>query len=143
MRLVINQCFGGFGLSNKAIKRYLELQGKDVYFYKQTKYNHRDGYVEYTLYDGKDSGLFSITMTKHLGDVYSGEIYNKENSEYSFYVGDLKRDDPILVQVVEELTEEADGSCAKLRIVEIPDGVDYYIDDYDGQESVHEQHRSW
>lgn len=28
--LVINRCYGGFGLSPKALKRYRELSGKDV-----------------------------------------------------------------------------------------------------------------
>jgi hypothetical protein len=53
------------------------------------------------------------------------------------------RADPLLVRVVEELGEEANGSFAKLKVVEIPDGVDYQIDDYDGVESIHEKHRSW
>ncbi len=32
---------------------------------------------------------------------------------------------------------------SKLQIVSIPDGVSFYIDDYDGMESIHEDHRSW
>ena len=43
MKIVINVCFGGFSLSNKAIKRYLELKGEECYFYKQTKWNYSDG----------------------------------------------------------------------------------------------------
>lgn len=53
------------------------------------------------------------------------------------------RASPYLVQAVEELGEKANGSSAKLSIVEIPDGTDYYIDDYDGQESIHETHSTW
>ena len=57
---------------------------------------------------------------------------------------DIERDDPVLVQVVEELgSETASGNYAKLKVVEIPDGVVYEIQDYDGQESIHETHRSW
>jgi hypothetical protein len=48
-----------------------------------------------------------------------------------------------LVQVIEELGEEANGSHAKLEVIEIPDGVEYTIDEYDGIESIHEKHRSW
>ncbi len=36
----------------------------------------------------------------------------------------ISRDDPILVQVVEELGETANGSCAELEVTEIPDGVE-------------------
>jgi len=53
------------------------------------------------------------------------------------------RTDPELIAIVKELEEEADGSVANLKVVEIPDDVEYYIDDYDGMESVHEVHRIW
>jgi hypothetical protein len=39
--------------------------------------------------------------------------------------------------------EEANDQFAKLEIVEIPDGVEWQIDEYDGYESIHEVHRSW
>ena len=48
-----------------------------------------------------------------------------------------------LILAVETLKEKANGSSASLRIIEIPDGIDYFIDEYDGRESIHEQHRSW
>jgi hypothetical protein len=56
---------------------------------------------------------------------------------------DLERDDPLLVQVVEELKEKANGSCAYLNIVEIPDEVEFIIEEYDGSEHVAEKHRTW
>jgi len=93
MKVVINKCFGGFGLSDKALKRYCELSGKDV-------------------------------------------TYDRE----------IGRNDPHLVQVVEEMGSDSFGSCAKLEVVEIPGdlGMDeVYISDYDGVESIHENHRSW
>jgi hypothetical protein len=54
-----------------------------------------------------------------------------------------KRSDPKLVAAVEELGEAANGRSADLVVVEIPDDVEWYIHDYDGKESIHEQHRSW
>lgn len=48
---------------------------------------------------------------------------------------DIPRHHPLLVQVVEELGEEANASAADLRIEEI-EGFPYYIEDYDGKESV-------
>ena len=50
---------------------------------------------------------------------------------------------PHLIKVIEEMGEKADGECAKLKIIEIPDDVEFEIDDYDGMESVHEVHREW
>jgi len=46
------------------------------------------------------------------------------------------RADPILVQVVEELGEEADAVFSDLQIREIPEGTLYRIDEYDGRETV-------
>jgi hypothetical protein len=49
---------------------------------------------------------------------------------------EISRSDPFLVQVVEELGEEADGDCARLVIGKLPAGTLYRIDEYDGSESV-------
>lgn len=51
------------------------------------------------------------------------------------YCFDIPRHDPLLVQVVEELGDEASGQCARLRIEEI-EGDRYLIDDYDGRETI-------
>jgi hypothetical protein len=56
---------------------------------------------------------------------------------------DGNRANSLLIQVVEELGEAANGEFAKLKIVEIPDGVDYYIDEYDGMEHIAERHQTW
>lgn len=53
------------------------------------------------------------------------------------------RTDPHLIQTIEELGELANGSCAELSIIEIPDDVEWVLDEYDGIETVHEKHRSW
>lgn len=53
------------------------------------------------------------------------------------------RTDPDLIKVIEELGEEANGSCADLEIVEIPDDVEWEIDEYDGRERIAEKHRTW
>ena len=53
-----------------------------------------------------------------------------------FYERDISRTDPILVQVVEEMGDKADGDCAKLRVCELAEGTMYRIDEYDGNESV-------
>jgi hypothetical protein len=57
--------------------------------------------------------------------------------------GGYDRTSEHLILAVETLKEKANGSSASLRVIEIPDGIDYFIDEYDGIESVHERHRSW
>jgi hypothetical protein len=57
---------------------------------------------------------------------------------------EIARDDRMLVNVVENLgSERASGRHASLKVVEIPDGVEWGIAEYDGQEHVAEKHRSW
>lgn len=49
-----------------------------------------------------------------------------------------------LVRVVEELgSKAASGSCSALKVVEIPDDVEWYIHNYDGLETIEEVHRRW
>ena len=56
----------------------------------------------------------------------------------------LERNDPVLVSVVEELGSlRASAAFSELKVVEIPDGIEWYIHDYDGVETIHEAHRSW
>ena len=92
MKIVINTCYGGFGLSELAQEEYLKKRP-----------------------DTKDT----------------------------FYDKDVARTDPDLVDIVEKLGDKANGWAANLKVVEIPDGTQYVIDEYDGIESIHENHRSW
>lgn len=59
-----------------------------------------------------------------------------ENGDYPGYAicEYLDRHDPILIQVVKELGERADGPSARLSIEKVVMG--YEINDYDGKESV-------
>ena len=152
MKIVINNCFGGFGLSASGVKRYAELIGKKAYFFDN---DFGKKYKPITLEeaDNKILGYSSFTVPnpeKYLkcGDWFTMSDkervdYNKRYEEISLYSSDIKRDDPKLIQVVEELGEKANGPCAELSIVEIPDGVKWEIDEYDGNETIHEVHRSW
>lgn len=55
----------------------------------------------------------------------------------------MKRDSAALVQCVEALGKNASGRCASLQVVEIPDDVDWDIEEYDGSETIVEKHRKW
>ena len=56
---------------------------------------------------------------------------------------DAFRCDPAVIQAVVELGEEANGGFAELKVVEIPDGIDWTIEEYDGIEWIAEVHRTW
>lgn len=89
MKIVINKCFGGFGLSEKAYS--------------------------------------------HMGIEWDG--YGHGSS--------LERTDPKLIECVETLGKDADGRHAALKVIEIPDDVEYIIEEYDGSEHIAEVHRTW
>lgn len=91
--VVINQCYGGFGLSKEACEKLQKL-GHPL----ALKYKENDEY-------------------------YGGS-----------YLYDIERDDPLLIQVVKELGEKANGCSAKLKIVTIC--FDYTIEEYDGIEKA-------
>lgn len=90
--VVINECYGGFSLSQRAIDEYKKLAG-----------------------------------------ITGGDWYDRE----------VARDDPYLIKVVKELGSAANGSCASLKIVEVPGDVSWHIAEYDGNEWVAEDHRTW
>ena len=55
----------------------------------------------------------------------------------------IKRDDPVLIQVVKSLGAEANGMMADLKVVEIPEDVEWVIESCEGKEWVSEKHRIW
>ena len=57
---------------------------------------------------------------------------------------DISRTDPALIQVIEELGDDANASCAELRFHELASGTLYRIEEYDGNETVVTQdHYGW
>lgn len=94
MKVVINLCYGGFGLSEEALKIYLDRKGI------------------------------------------------KEEDDF-FYVRDIFRCDSDLVEIVETMGEQSWGPYSMLKVVEIPDGIEWQIEEYDGAEWVAEKHRTW
>jgi hypothetical protein len=136
MKLVINTCFGGFGLSEKAMRRYFALKGWPIYIER-----HGSWSATYWKVPPEEGPIKPEPWeTAPLED---RQRYNAEYVKKSVYAGDIPRDDPDLVRVVEELGEAANGPYASLSIVEIPDGAEWQIEEYDGNEHVAEKHRTW
>ena len=67
----------------------------------------------------------------------------KNTSPTQLYLFEVDRSDADLVRVVEQLGRQADGACARLKVVEIPSDVQWDIAEYDGVEHVEEVHRTW
>ena len=92
-------------------------------------------------------GGFSVSedVYSELGMVWDGYGYldNKafgvESDNYLGYRSHHK-----LISAIEKIGDKAaSGMFAEILIVDIPDGVEWEIYEYDGIETVHEKHRSW
>jgi hypothetical protein len=108
-KIVYNACFGGFGLSHKAIMRYGELANLNLLYVP---------------------GEHSVAWDNRY---YKDGI---QDDEHYFSDRDISRTDPFLAQVVEELGNEANDSYSELAIRELEPGTKYRIDEYDGSERV-------
>lgn len=124
MKVVINKCFGGFGLSDAAYKRLIEL---GVPLVEDPQWG------QYGIYQSRADDALSSAMVR----------LTKTNYGDMFFSADENRSHPLLVQVVEELGTVANGRFAKLKVVEVPDGTSFEISDYDGQERIAQSHQTW
>lgn len=145
MKIAYNGCYGGFSLSPKAKELYLKKIGKECYFYVQTEYSFKEGKDKYTRLTTEEAtnyrrGACIYVQTKDLG--FEVGVLPNETHWYETFYDD--RDNKLLIETIEELGEkEASGSLAEIHIVDIPDDVDWEIDEYDGIETVREKSRSW
>ena len=129
MKIVINTCWGGFGISELAIERYIEMKGLSLF---SEVVSDRKSYY-YVPVEEYKKALVEDEKNKR------GYPSNK----LAWSQSNIKRDDDVLIKVIEELQEKANGSYSKLKIVEIPDNVNYVIKEYDGCEHIAEVHRTW
>lgn len=137
-KIVINACHGGFGLSEKAMRRYAERKGI-------TLYSEPSGIMSFMTY-------YTVPpeqRTPELPNFFSQPIEARKANNEAMKAerlsdDDIPRDDPDLVSVVEELgSDAASDRFAELRVVEIPGDVEWQIEEYDGHEWVAEKHRTW
>ena len=138
MEIVVNRCFGGFGLSYAGVMEYAKKKGMTLYAYIAKSAGKGWEYERYMGEHEKDNRILCV----HYHTGCYDKIDNLPGDGY-FSDRDIERNDPALVAVVREMGDEASSVFAKLEIVDIPDDVDWEIDEYDGIETVHEKHRSW
>ena len=122
------------------------IQNKEDSTYIAAGYERGVKLGEYKMVFAKINQVGEVVWSKVLDNDF-GKIINslsaKEINDVWFSDSDIPRDDKELVQTVEELGVEANGSCADLGIVSIPRNVKWEIDDYDGMETIEEVHHSW
>ncbi|WOF44330.1 hypothetical protein KNJ79_05205 [Sphingopyxis indica] len=135
-KIVVNRCYGGFGLSHEGMLAYARHKGLTVYPKPML------GYPSMLVYWIVPEPIETPANWSVL-PLGERQRINAEVQAARISKNDIQRDDPALVAAVEELGAAANGAFAKLEIVEIPDDVDWEIDEYDGREWVAEKHRTW
>lgn len=88
-------------------------------------------------------GVRKIAINRRIGSFgYSQEAREKYN--LPAYTFDIGRDDPRLIQAVEELGDRANNEESALKVVEIPDDVAWKVTVGEtGQEWVTDKQRTW
>lgn len=137
-KVILNKCYGGFGVSVEAYKLYAKKKGLSIYFYN---YDYRNSQVLYEKTEDPTNKLFFHCFIKDMGD--NVNISDDDYKKYSLWLWKDHREDPTLIEVIEELGEKASSPLSDLRIVKIPSNLDYVIDEYDGIETLHEKVREW
>lgn len=133
MKVILNKCYGGFDVSKEAYMLYAKKKGLNLYQYAGDFVASNKKWI-YTA-TLSDEALFKNYFIKDMGD--NIEINNEDYKKYNLYLDDEHRQDPILIEVVEELGNKASGRFGRLEVVEIPDNCYYKIDEYDGIETIY------
>ena len=138
MQIVINKCYGGFGISKDAMYQLI-IRGSEAI---QT--SSIDEWAE------DDREYFIRELTEDIDGSYyhrphSSTLVDLEN-EVVYY---LDRDDPgvrtdrILLEIIKESAEACNTTHSDLKVVTIPDDVEWEIEEHAGIEWVSEVHRTW
>lgn len=137
MKVILNKCYGGFCVSQEAYELYAKKKGIKIFPY-MIKFDNGTGKCQ------KANDINSVITTYFTKDFgYFVETSDDDLKGKRFYLDGEYREDPVLIEVVEELGDRASGRFSKLVVVDIPDGMEYEIDDYDGIETLHQKIEKW
>jgi len=113
MKIVYSPTYGGFGLSEEAVRRLRELE---------------------------NPWAVKVKLPGETNDKMTNLIFGMGFNGCH----DIPRDDQDLISIVQLMgTVAASGRFAMLKIVDIPDDVQWEVEDYDGNEWIAEKHRTW
>lgn len=115
VKVAINTCYGGFGLSDEACEWLINEKGWTVG----------------NIHDPKGEQILR-NRDASFGKYYIPGAYGLE-----------LRTNPDVIECIETLGDKVNTELSEIKIVQIPADVDFYIDEYDGIEHVAETHRTW
>lgn len=108
--VVINSCAGIFDLSQEALIKYVRRKNIRLHVTRNQRY------LVYHLKDKSD---------------------RKDEDDSLFELDkDIARDDPDLVYLVKDMGDKVNTNYSSLKIVQIPDGMNFEIECDDGKETI-------
>jgi hypothetical protein len=121
IEVVINNCYGGFGLSDKACEALIAkgwpvVEADEVDDYEKTPYS-----------------IIQWSPGSNMLIKYAPNYGNQNGF----------RSHPDVVAVVKALGKAVNSDYSDLKVIKIPDNVEWCITEYDGIEQVEEVHQSW
>ena len=140
-RIAVNKCYGGFSISAEALVELVKMKSDVIESMSLKDYTGDQSTMdEYKAHH-------TYASFKKIGG-FEAEEYGVLHKDNMVYFLKDKHDNETrthkdLIYVIEKMGEKSWGRCSQLDIVEIPDNVNWEIDEYDGMESVDEVHRSW
>ena len=149
MEVILNKCYGGFGVSEKCYDLYAEKLGKKVFRYIDDGIQSYD--CAFPLWPKKKVTLEEACNSFHVDHFFKDfgdkfESYNGHpcwDDDCYIYLSREHRENSVLIECIKELGEDANGLYAELKVVEIPDNMEYEIDEYDGIETLHQAVPKW
>jgi hypothetical protein len=124
-QVVYNTCFGGFSINREVVEF---VRDNRVELEEEYGWQAVDEIAEQTLG----------------GEEYDGGGIARERGYVSAH--DVSRDNELLADIVSGETAyrgRVSGDHASLSVAEVPDGIDWTIDEYDGKETVKEKTQSF
>jgi len=125
MEIVINSCYGGFGVSINVLKELYKMKSSCIKIVPIKEY--------FKDYPDKNS---IIKFHEHL-KIKNNIIMLDDKDDNTIRVN---KD---LIKIIKKLRKKADGEYAELKIIKIPNNIEWAIEEYDGFEYITEKHRTW
>jgi len=136
-KVILNKCYGGFDVSTLVYVHYAQKLGKKLRCYKFAPTRDEDGHFNDDMYKRVD--LEEALQGDNIFMTY--RLVDEKGQEEKINLDSSHREDPLLIEIVENLGKEANSMYSDLKIVEIPDELvnNYMIDNYDGIETLHQK----